>query len=149
MRNLLKWSLLLTFLMLLPLRALAGEEAQVQSRITQYMKAWEKKDITAMEFMLYNSFVAADGSNKQKFIARLKKEAPNVRSRNIQFHFTKITVSGNNATVVLDMQFLENFVNSDTGRMTCRPVTLNLVRWSDGKWYLSKESYQPVYNCLE
>lgn len=118
------------------------EGEAIQARVLDFIEAWESMDLKTLEFMLHNSFVSGAGENKTNYLKRLRREAANTAGREIltQWKGARKTAP-DRATAKILISYTDQYKQYTGAKFynSCQELTIDLIRWSDGKWYLLKE----------
>lgn len=122
--------------------AASADDKAILARIDQFIIAWEGLDIRAVEFMLHNAYTSGAGENKTQYLARLRKEAANTAGRQIHYVWkgARLT-SPTRATATIQMSYTDQLKNYQNAKYysNCQLVTFDLIKFTDGKWYLLHE----------
>lgn len=124
------------------LAAASADGEAILARIDQFIIAWEGMDIHAVEFMLHNAYTSSAGENKTQYLARLRKEAANTAGRQIHYVWkgSRLT-SATRATATIQISYTDQLKNYQNAKYysNCQLVTFDLIKFTDGKWYLLHE----------
>ncbi len=110
----------------------AKAETQINAAVQTWAKAWASKDVAGYLASYAPDFETPDGLTRAAWEAQRKERIERPKSISVEAKVSKVTVKGDEATVVLRQAYRSDTVKSDNTK------TLRLARSGD-KWLIRAE----------
>jgi tetratricopeptide (TPR) repeat protein len=112
--------------------AAATPEAQINALIRDWAGAWSSQDVAGYLSFYAQNFETPDGLSRQAWEAQRKQRIEAPSSIKVDAQISRISVSGNEATVVIRQAYKSNVLSNTTSK------TLKLVKAGD-RWMIRSE----------
>lgn len=110
----------------------ATAEAQINALLRDWASAWSSQDVASYLSFYAQNFETPDGLSRQAWEAQRKQRIEAPTSIKVDAQISKISVSGNEATVVIRQAYKSNVLSNTTSK------TLKLVKAGD-RWMIRSE----------